>query len=59
VGKQASYETCYRLKDKALRGLVKLISLDDSYYMHDMVKEEKLEQRGARAQEGGARQVTS
>ena len=42
VGKLASYETCYRLKDKALRGLVKVIGLDDSYHMHDMAKEEKL-----------------
>ena len=42
VGKQASYETCYRLKDKALHGLVKVTGLDDSYYMHDVVKEEKL-----------------
>ena len=42
VGKQASYETCYRLKDKALHGLVKVTGLDDSYYMHYVVKEEKL-----------------
>ena len=42
VGKLASYETCYRLKDKALRGLVKVIGLDDSYYTHDMAKGEKL-----------------
>ena len=42
VGKLASYETCYRLKDKALRGLVKVIGLDDSYYMHNVAKEEKL-----------------
>ena len=41
VGKLASYETCYRLKDKALRGLVKVVGLDDSYYMHDIAKEEK------------------
>ena len=38
VGKLASYETCYRLKDKALCGLVKVIGLDDSYYMHAMAK---------------------
>ena len=39
---QASYETGYRPKDKALHGLVKVTGLDDSFYMHDLVKEEKL-----------------
>ena len=42
VGKQARCETYYRLKDKALRCLVKVISTDDSHYMHDMAKVEKL-----------------
>ena len=41
VGKQAS-GTCYRLKDEALRYLVKVISTDDSHYMHDMAKVEML-----------------
>ena len=39
---QASYETGYRPKDKALHGLVKVTGLDDSYYMHNVSKEEKL-----------------
>ena len=42
MGKQASYETYCRLKDKALCFLVKVISLDDSYYMHYMAKVERL-----------------
>ena len=42
VGKQASYETCYRPKDKALHGLAKVTGLDDSYYMQDVAKEKKL-----------------
>ena len=31
-----------RPKDKALHGLVKVTGLDDSYYMHNVSKEEKL-----------------
>ena len=38
----SSCETCYRLKDKALRCLVKVISTDDSHYMHDKARVEKL-----------------
>ena len=44
AGKQARCETYYRLKDKALHlhRLVKVISTDDSHYMHDMAKVEKI-----------------
>ena len=31
-----------RFTDRAVRSLVKLFSIDDSYYMHDMAKVEKL-----------------
>ena len=31
-----------RFTDRAVRSLVKLFSIEDSYFMHDMVKVEKL-----------------
>ena len=39
---QASYETGYRPKDKALHGLAKVTGLNESCYMHDVAKEKKL-----------------